>query len=692
MIFVAGYCWLSSASSGCGMGFRIYCVLYECGHIEDQGNVTAAQYGRPCDALEMCKKFAHGLDHGLQFAHQGVDHQAGALSCVVQHHDALATRRRAVDLEQFPEPDERQHFAAQVEVAAGTLSLLLRRRQLHAFQHQVERHHVVALADADLKAVDDGEGQRQTDAHRGADALFTVEVHRASQGSDVAAHHVHADAAPRQIADLLGGGKAGLENEIEYLLVTEFLMRGDEAVVDGLLQDSVLVETAAVVGNFDDDAAGVVVGVEPQLSFYRLAVRAPHVGGFDAVIARVAHQVHERIADLFHHGFVEFGFRAGDDELDVFADFLADVAHHALEAAERLADLYHAQLQRAVADFLHQARERRGGILQHAVAGTLREQMGGGPGDDELAHVFNVGVELIGLNANQAAFLGLLLTTLFLFFYRRIHHRLVDYALADQNMAERLRCQIGGLLRGQALVELTLSEGAAFHQKSAELVAAARQFVDKADELRYPAVGRQDAKFAIIAHEFDHILDFVFAGRRFDVDLETDITALRIHGVDVGQLIEYGGDRNEGTELAEIAQKEGGVHAVAQHVSTETQRKMPSGGGYREVIGGGRDGRVGSGIHMRGRGRLGTATGVRGLVRVGTQFFQQQLTGGERRRRRLTVVGDALADQRTDVVAARQQHGGEIGRDAQGAAAHFIHYVFDDVGEGDHGVEREQAG
>src|SRR3569623_1760630 len=536
--------------------------------------------------------FAHGLDHGLQFAHQGVDHQAGALSCVVQHHDALATRRRAVDLEQFPEPDERQHFAAQVEVAAGTLSLLLRRRQLHAFQHQVERHHVVALADADLKAVDDGEGQRQTDAHRGADALFTVEVHRASQGSDVAAHHVHADAAPRQIADLLGGGKAGLENEFEYLLVTEFLMRGDEAFVDGLLQDSVLVETAAVVGNFDDDAAGVVVGVEPQLSFYRLAVRAPHVGGFDAV----------------------------------------------------------------------------------------------------LAHEINEGVELIGLNANQAAFLGLLLTTLFLFFYRRIHHRLVDYALADQNMAERLRCQIGGLLRGQALVELTLSEGAAFHQKSAELVAAARQFVDKADELRYPAVGRQDAKFAIIAHEFEHILDIVFAGRRFEVDLETDITALRIHGVDVGQLIEYGGDRNEGTELAEIAQKGGGVHAVAQHVSTETQRKMPSVGGYREVIGGGRDGRVGIGKHMRGRGRLGTATVVRGRVRVGTQFFQQQLTGGERRRRRLTVVGDALADQRTDVVAARQQHGGEIGRDAQGAAAHFIHYVFDDVGEGDHGVEREQAG
>src|SRR3569623_941209 len=111
--------------------------------------------------------------------------------------------------------------------------------------------------------------------------------------------------------------------------------------------------SAAVGGHFDDDAAGVVVGVEPQLSFYRLAVRAPHVSGFDAVIERIAYQVHERIADLFDHGLVEFGFRAGNDELDVFADFLADVAHHALEAAERLADLHHAQLQGAVADFLH---------------------------------------------------------------------------------------------------------------------------------------------------------------------------------------------------------------------------------------------------------------------------------------------------------------------------------------------------
>jgi len=38
------------------------------------------------------------------------------------------------------------------------------------------------------------------------------------------------------------------------------------------------------------------------------------------VIQRVAHQVHERIANLFEHGLVQFGVLAGELEIHLLAE------------------------------------------------------------------------------------------------------------------------------------------------------------------------------------------------------------------------------------------------------------------------------------------------------------------------------------------------------------------------------------
>ena len=43
----------------------------------------------------------------------------------------------------------------------------------------------------------------------------------------------------------------------------------------------------------------------------------------DAVVDAVAHQVHQRIADLLQHGLVELGLLAGELQLDLLAEALA---------------------------------------------------------------------------------------------------------------------------------------------------------------------------------------------------------------------------------------------------------------------------------------------------------------------------------------------------------------------------------
>ena len=86
------------------------------------------------------------------------------------------------------------------------------------------------------------------------------------------------------------------------------------------------------------------------------AVGQAHFSRLDTMVHCVSHQVHQRIADLLHYGFVQFGLAATDDQVDVFSQFPTHITYDTVETVEGFTDLYHAQTQRTVADFFHQAR------------------------------------------------------------------------------------------------------------------------------------------------------------------------------------------------------------------------------------------------------------------------------------------------------------------------------------------------
>jgi hypothetical protein len=124
--------------------------------------------------------------------------------------------------------------------------------------HVRRGHHVALVADAHEHAVGHGEGERQAHGEGGPLPRGARDVDAPAHALQLAAHHVHADAAAAQVGHHLGGREARREDERVHLGVAHPAVALDEAALDGLAGDALAVEAAAVVGELDDDgAAGV---------------------------------------------------------------------------------------------------------------------------------------------------------------------------------------------------------------------------------------------------------------------------------------------------------------------------------------------------------------------------------------------------------------------------------------------------
>src|SRR5690606_28465532 len=175
--------------------------------------------------------------------------------------------------------------------------------------------------------------------------------------------HVHPDSTAGQVGDFVGGGKARLENQPVDLPVRQFVLLADQAPLHGFFADAVPLQAAAVIGDFNDDAAGVVVGIETDRALGGFALLQPGLDIFQAVVDTVAYQVHQRVADTLHQGFVQLRFATTDLQAYIFAQFPAHIQDHPLEPVEGLADLDHAQAQRRIPDAIHQSFSSRLGFL-----------------------------------------------------------------------------------------------------------------------------------------------------------------------------------------------------------------------------------------------------------------------------------------------------------------------------------------
>ena len=156
---------------------------------------------------------------------------------------------------------------------------------------------------------------------------------------------------PRPDTEVMAGsgGEARREDELVDLGFRHLLEFGlaDETVRDRLGLDPLGVETAAVVGDADQDVAAFVIGGEPDGALLGLAAGGALGRGLQAVIGGVAHHVRQRILDQVEHLAVELGVGAVHLQFDLLVQFAGEVAHDSRQLLPGIADRLHPRLHDA---------------------------------------------------------------------------------------------------------------------------------------------------------------------------------------------------------------------------------------------------------------------------------------------------------------------------------------------------------
>ena len=215
-------------------------------------------------------------------------------------------------------------------------------------------------------------GKRQLDGH--APAAIGLERNAPADVLDIAADHVHADAAAGYVGDLFRGREAGQEDEIVDLIVAERSVRAYQPAVARLLQHTLGIDTGAVVLDLDDDAAAAMLGREPDRAFFGLACSRAIGRRLDAVIDRVADDMGQRIAEAFDDRAIDFGVFARQFQLHLLGGLYGELAHEPRHALEHGIDLlrahrHHAvlELARVMRDFFEHLRQPAADIFRQAV-------------------------------------------------------------------------------------------------------------------------------------------------------------------------------------------------------------------------------------------------------------------------------------------------------------------------------------
>jgi len=218
-------------------------------------------------------------------------------------------------------------------------------------------------------------------------------------------------------------------------------------------------------------------------------------------------------------------------------------------------------LQRRVADVLDQTQQYRGRFAQLGLAAALGQQVGAGAGDDQFADQIDQLVELVGVHADHARFVGLLLADHGLAAGGSLDDLLVHDFLADENVTERRLRRRRSLdsrrqgLRGEAGVEFGLRQRAGAHEDLAEAHVVLGKFVDQLQVLVDLRVGRQDVQRAVVADEVEDVLDLGLRGARLEAHLETQVAAFGVHLVGRGHGVGEGGDGDDLAERGEVVQE-----------------------------------------------------------------------------------------------------------------------------------------
>ena len=153
---------------------------------------------------------------------------------------------------------------------------------------------------------------------------------------DIGAHDVHADAAPRDCGHRIAARQAGVEDEVELggMIHRGGLAGGQDLLRPGLLDQSIDVDAAAVVGDFDEDLVARLTRGDDQAARFALARRAAIRRRLDTMVDRIADDVEQGIAHQLDHLAIQLDVGALNGQCHKLAELPGGIADHARQGGE----------------------------------------------------------------------------------------------------------------------------------------------------------------------------------------------------------------------------------------------------------------------------------------------------------------------------------------------------------------------
>ena len=217
--------------------------------------------------------------------------------------------------------------------------------------HNVGGHAHRQLAAANHHHLSYSSRQRQYQLELGTLAKSGGGFNSAANSVNFRAHHVHANATPRQLSDLRSRSKTGHKNQVSRLLVVQLLVGRDQAGADGFFADAGQVKASTIVAELNRNVIAFLAQFNRDQARRIFASRTAHCRAFNAVGDAVSQQVLERGGHTIQHAAVHLDSRAEQIEFDLFAGFFGCKAHHAVQAIRNTFKLHHAGFEQVALQF-----------------------------------------------------------------------------------------------------------------------------------------------------------------------------------------------------------------------------------------------------------------------------------------------------------------------------------------------------
>ena len=188
------------------------------------------------------------------------------------------------------------------------------------------------------------------------------------------------------------------------MIVGQLLLLAHESGLDGLGQNLVPIESPSVVLDGDADAAAFVEGVQTDRAQLGLVAGEAFIRRFQSMIGGISHEVRERIADGLDDGFIQLGFLAGEDELNLLPRFPREISDQPGKPAEGAADGQHTDAHDPFLNFPRVPFELRDPFQQHRQLRHLEAHTQVAEhrlGNDQFADEVDQFVDLGGIHADR---------------------------------------------------------------------------------------------------------------------------------------------------------------------------------------------------------------------------------------------------------------------------------------------------